>query len=688
VLGPVPNAVALRKVRLRSAERDGLRARRLLERALAGVDWTPSGLSPNAVLYVRKLALAGRGSAAARTSFGERVSLALRHQASQARRPWLHENAAAADAVLFADEAELVACLVRDWLRGRVADRWWWRSVLGDLSPQQWLRRQVLARGEILVPSIAILAAGPDAAAWLARLEDGEAEEAMAVIARTHAVSLTVAPDEYAAPRPSPPHDGHGLKGIEMDPRADSRSAALERLIATVPEILAPARRQSPSNDGHALKAIEIDSRTDSRSAALERLVATVPEILAPALRPPQRRLTALALALTRAPSWARTPQLAFALQGLDRTGLAADARAFAIPDAAQPRVPGLPAPRAATVTGVPPMGQMPVGSPDATDGAATAPEIEESRAGTQGRADIAHFGTRDPQQHAPPEVARRVVSSAPATQAETLKAAPSPKAEPVEAPSLADALRVRTQFGGIFYLLNAALALKLYGDFTAPRTPGLALSPWDWLALVGRAWFGEEFVRDPVWSVLAKLAGRSPKDAPERDFAPPPEWRIDPDWLVPWGECDALHVGVTRTRLRVLHAAGFVVFDVARDPAKRPLSQARALCATYDALRVLKFARTRAVRPRAPARTATARWLQWLLDYLCARLALALGADQLDDVPAILCRHPAEIAGTATGVHVHLALAGLPVALRIAGLDRDPGWIPAAGRTIAFHFE
>jgi len=52
------------------------------------------------------------------------------------------------------------------------------------------------------------------------------------------------------------------------------------------------------------------------------------------------------------------------------------------------------------------------------------------------------------------------------------------------------------------------------------------------------------------------------------------------------------------------------------------------------------------------------------------------------------VCRYPAEIALSATGVHVHLSLASLPLALRVAGLDRDPGWIPAAGRSLAFHFQ
>ena len=143
---------------------------------------------------------------------------------------------------------------------------------------------------------------------------------------------------------------------------------------------------------------------------------------------------------------------------------------------------------------------------------------------------------------------------------------------------------------------LNAALALGWYSDFSAPRGPNLALSPWDWLALVGRAWFARSFTRDPVAGLLAQLAGR----------------------------------------------------------------EGRA--------------------PRRPRR------FQAQLDALHTRLQQALGAE--GDVTALVCRHPAQVVATPTRVDVHLALAELPLALRLAGLDRDPGWVPAAGRALAFHFE
>jgi len=54
----------------------------------------------------------------------------------------------------------------------------------------------------------------------------------------------------------------------------------------------------------------------------------------------------------------------------------------------------------------------------------------------------------------------------------------------------------------------------------------------------------------------------------------------------------------------------------------------------------------------------------------------------------AWLVRRPGGVRLSATRLDVHFDLAAHPLAIRAAGLDRDPGWIPAAGRHVAFHFE
>ena len=78
-------------------------------------------------------------------------------------------------------------------------------------------------------------------------------------------------------------------------------------------------------------------------------------------------------------------------------------------------------------------------------------------------------------------------------------------------------------------------------------------------------------------------------------------------------------------------------------------------------------------------------RWVGWMAGYLRARLVHALGRK---DAVALLCRRPARVVLTLTHVDVTFALDHHPIELRMAGLDRDLGWIPAAGRYVAFHFE
>ncbi len=66
------------------------------------------------------------------------------------------------------------------------------------------------------------------------------------------------------------------------------------------------------------------------------------------------------------------------------------------------------------------------------------------------------------------------------------------------------------SQLGGLFFLVNLGLYLELYGDFSTPLTPGIALPIWDFVAIVGEALLREhELADDPVWALLAQLAGR-----------------------------------------------------------------------------------------------------------------------------------------------------------------------------------
>lgn len=152
------------------------------------------------------------------------------------------------------------------------------------------------------------------------------------------------------------------------------------------------------------------------------------------------------------------------------------------------------------------------------------------------------------------------------------------------------------TAFGGLLFLLNAALQLGLYGDFTQPRRPRtLDCSPWRFLLASGRLYAGRAFADDPLAQWLRE---RAPQRA----------------------------AGVRTRHPRLWHA-------------------------------------------------------------LRERLALALGLDDANDLVPALLRLPAQLQDGGERIDLHIDLASLPLPVRIAGLDRDPGWIPAAGCDVRFHF-
>lgn len=671
----------LRSVTLRSADTvrpDALRARFALERALHAVDVRAAGLPPEAVLIVRRMAVGGdgvasRGSGGA-TTLAQQVDAALREQGRTARRPWRDPGAMAADAVWFEDEDELAACLVRDWLRGLAAQRWWWRSVLAGAGIDVWLRTQLLPRGERLAPTLQRLAAVSLAAVWVARMDDADASTGFDALARAYAL----------------PH----AHEVVVDATQD--------------------RSDAPDGRGRTV-VMPGRSRAHAQTAARRRLQRIVPELGATAWRPAQARLLAYALAVLRAPSEARTR--AFADDVAAWRPAPERARAAAPADDAAD----------ADVTG---SGDHDIGRDGIGQGMSSRSRVATARRRQNGamRADadmavpMARDGSRQQRVSSAVPLSKRAsgfvtaqddfdardprrsaAESAAATRAEAMPAI-EPPLSAVDAPfATVDAARVgeiapvamsaaiartlSTHHGGLFYVLNAALSLGVYGDFSMPRTQGMSLSPWDLMAWLGLHWFGRAFRRDPLWRLLAELAGRSPKRAPSWRIDPPSHWEPDDDWLRAWAPIAMLDHGVDRRlrRLHVLHPDGFAVFDVPRDTRLRPASQARALCLTRAST-----ARTR-LRASNTAGTLPAdlglRWLHRFADYLAARFMRALGTTSPRAAVALLCRHTAEVQSDASRVDVALSLSTLPLPVRIAGLDRDPGWIPAAGRDIRFHF-
>jgi hypothetical protein len=261
--------------------------------------------------------------------------------------------------------------------------------------------------------------------------------------------------------------------------------------------------------------------------------------------------------------------------------------------------------------------------------------------------------------------------------------------ATPAEAsppPYLLEA-RVETKLGGLFYLINLGLYLELYGDFTTPLRPGLALSMWDFVTVVGRRLLVECADEDPVWELLARLAGRRAGEPPGHDFEPAADWRVPPSWLAPFPASGVWSWSAGGRRLRVRHHEGFTLVDVALGRGDASL-RLREETAAYAARASFELRRDVTCEPFEGGGGRLEWWAGHVAAYASARLCRALGARGPRELARVLVAHEARVSVTATHVDVLFRLAELPIEVRLSGLDRDPGWVPAAGRFVAFRYE
>lgn len=225
------------------------------------------------------------------------------------------------------------------------------------------------------------------------------------------------------------------------------------------------------------------------------------------------------------------------------------------------------------------------------------------------------------------------------------------PGAEPVEI--LAPDTAFSTGFGGLLFLVNAFTALGLYPDFTRPLGARLAPSPLRLADRIGRWRFGACYRRDPLANWIAAHCA---------DGRLPVAWRPDPAWLEGLETAAPPRVTRSATRVTTWHPTGFPLSD---ESARRPRPAA---------LRP-------AFRPPAHLPSGPGRWSACLALYLDARLRRLTGSG------LALLAQPARIEIRDLELRVGFALDRHPIELRLAGLDRNPGWQPAEGRNIAFAF-
>jgi hypothetical protein len=643
---PTRTMVGVLRVRA-SAPDPALRLR--VTGVLGTADVRPPGLPPSSILIVRRMAdpLPGLLAADSRAlRVNPRWQQALREELAtcyrRAARPALGDVWPDADAVLLTSEAELLACLLLDVQRGLAHTRWWWAAILRELPT---LTRPIpvaallLARPRLVPAALQLLAWRNEAVRVVASVPPAKALEVLSRVAAEFDCALSRV--GLPPPLPLPPgalgFEGRQVSGADEGPATHSPAGSLGAGLVEPP---------------------------------WQPVLGT--PLAAVALAPAQRLLLAVALVLHRAPGVARSrafraelaPWLAAAEAGRDITVATrpSEDRPVAIdhertvgfppPGAAgSPLTPAPPTPRPRPARdaapprnglpeAAPPPGRPPVDVPrrNAAGSAGTA-QVDSAAASREGvpRQRVAErTPLHDP---APPGIPLREPGTA---------GQGSPEGDEAAFPAPAEAgaqgaVWIETRLGGAFYLINVMTDLGLPDCFEASCRLARDVGAWGVLEALARGLLGDahaDAMEDPLWRALAKLSRRSP-DAPGGALL-----ALDAPFVLPvyWQE---------------LARQGRVEGDDA------PLEPLEPSC--RDAL--------------APP---LARWLARALPFVRLRLRQALGPLPV----AELLTAPGRVYITSSHVDLVLPMESISLPARVAGLDRDPGWIPAFGRVVLFHFE
>lgn len=558
-------------------------------------------------------------------------------------------------ALRFGDFAEMLACFALAVARGEAWRQWWWRSwlragalpgVAAGMPPALIWRALAAERPTAVAGSLTQLLA------WRRFMDTASLWEALGAEAVLRLIAQ--ATPEVARWLPLSSSAIGRQTGARSGGTEEAQTAHPQARRATVGSVSRSANASStliaiPAGLRADLAAVWDGTRPDSELrplALLAGLAAMAPARLADAALPALISLTTI----DRAPGDDRG--------GRSSHGSAAGGHQVAVlADAVLGEGPanngggqGAGEPMA-QARGADRQGAAPSQPGDALDvdrgavGDPDSPPARKSGAGGAGRADIdinasgvaSGVGSDGRPQRAPaaasalaeevtgPGNAGRVGHDAPAQSATSAR---QTIGVTEAAPVRAGALHVETSLAGVFYLINLP-----EGGPEGGHVPPPASSRWAILEVLARDLCAQAGIAnaatDPVWRALAWLDGRDDLDTPP---APPPNRPHRP----------------SRSLEMATPAAPGAVVEVL-GPAWQP-------------------------------------WLPLLRDHAITALSHTLPGEPGDAIRTVLSA-VGQIHLTRTHVDVYMSLQAIAMPLRVAGLDRDPGWRADYGRVVQFHF-
>jgi hypothetical protein len=261
----------------------------------------------------------------------------------------------------------------------------------------------------------------------------------------------------------------------------------------------------------------------------------------------------------------------------------------------------------------------------------------------------------------------------------------------------------IRTRLGGVLYLINLMQQLKLPACCEPDWPATCQLGSWETLEVLARGLLVDadiELLNDPLWDALARLDNREPGVPPGGGFTRPNQCRLPPDWraFFPATENSQYFWAVRKQHLRIWSELGFVLID---RPGQNKLTEDYLRAAIHPYLTSIDSAQIlRRSYSDAPVNhlcspwfdginSALLNWLALIVPFIRFHLlsALNLRSEESSELEKVAFFYPGELHVTSSHVDLVMTLETISLPIRMAGLDRNPGWLADFGRVILFHF-
>jgi len=640
---------------------DALGARLNFERLFGAADFHPAGFPKSAIVCIKKL----HAPSLEKRRFSYRdFQLSLDWQSGvqseieklyrRAFRP-IHESVPAqAESIVFADNAELLACLASDWCEGILAERWWWRSLFPNLHHAQTVARIWFEAAEFSPTALQILSNEQKAVRFVKKLQPNETNNLLQQMIRVFGLNYLhealFEPIERKEKFEKSPQENLITKANLVPKKIFTETERTDlsfqqRCFLEIGLMLAHSPRIVRSAEfARNTRVFRIESEISRKTAGRNKILKQTKKSV-------EKEKQEIEKIYFSEDKTEKLPDVS--KSKISRRKSSEKSIAERTKDSIEKESEKLLASAESLKTEI--LSAQKIESPSEKIVFEDSPSEKD-------------FGFW--------EIKNKPKSS------QTKKRVISKKAvrETVEETETEFEFIVETRFGGVFYLLNLGLYLHLYRDFTESLETEIDIHIWDFVALLGLEFLGEKIKNDAVWKLLEWLAGRESDDELGKESGASDEWRISPAWLETFQTNRKWLWMKTEKRLIIRHPDEFSIVDV--QLVENFQNQLK------NELEIYQKNVSEVVKSDAKDFSPSARWLKNLAEYLQRRLLQALNLKTRKEINRILFERKAKVKVTAMHLDITFRLADLPIEVRLSGLDRNPAWIPAAGKFVNFHFE